>query len=184
MSCPAATPNRCIQKHLSHSYVRVQRRYDSLRETSYRLHLQTAKIQEQARNGEILQTYPRRKESASNFKGNQPGDYRDLRIPADHSHSKRAAKAPESCGKGVERTIHSPYEKLSFAQGKLLIKLVDRQTHSTSYELVKAFMGPFKAGFYQTFAALFGASLKKQYDPTGDDALTERVILLVESGQL
>lgn len=60
---------------------------------------------------EILQTYPRRKESASNFKGNQPGDYRDLRIPADHSHSKRAAKAPESCGKGVERTIHSPYEK-------------------------------------------------------------------------
>ena len=42
-------------------------------------------------------------------------------------------------------------KKLSFAQGKLLIKLVDRQTHSTSYELVKAFMGPFKAGFYQTF---------------------------------
>ena len=87
------TPNRCIQKHLSHSHVRVQRRYDSLRETSYRLHLQTAKIQEQARNGEILQTYPRRKESASHFKGNQPGDYRDLRIPADHSHSKRAAKS-------------------------------------------------------------------------------------------
>ena len=75
-------------------------------------------------------------------------------------------------------------KKLSFAQGKLLIKLVDRQTHSTSYELVKAFMGPFKAGFYQTFAALFGASLKKQYDAQGDDALTERVILMVENGQL
>lgn len=45
-------------------------------------------------------------------------------------------------------------------------------------------MGPFKAGFYQTFAALFGASLKKQYDPAGDDALTERVILMVENGQL
>ena len=45
-------------------------------------------------------------------------------------------------------------------------------------------MGPFKAGFYQTFAALFGASLKKQYNPMGDDALTERVILMVESGQL
>ena len=44
-------------------------------------------------------------------------------------------------------------------------------------------MGPFKAGFYQTFAALFGASLKKQYDPEGEDKLTERVILLVESGQ-
>ena len=44
-------------------------------------------------------------------------------------------------------------------------------------------MGPFKAGFYQTFAALFGASLKNN-TTTGDDALTERVILLVESGQL
>ena len=76
------------------------------------------------------------------------------------------------------------YKCLTFAQGKLLIKLVDRQTNSTGYELVKAFMGPFKAGFYQTFAALFGASLKKQYDPMGDDALTERVILMVESGQL
>ena len=90
--------------------------------------------------------------------------------------------------KAVEKSLKEQYtprmKKLSFSQGKLLIKLVDRQTNSTGYELVKAFMGPFKAGFYQTFAALFGASLKKQYDPTGDDALTERVILLVESGQL
>ena len=75
-------------------------------------------------------------------------------------------------------------KKLSFAQGKLLIKLVDRQSNQTTYELVKAFMGPFKAGFYQTFAALFGASLKKQYDPNGDDQLTERIILMIESGQL
>lgn len=90
--------------------------------------------------------------------------------------------------KAVEKSLKEQYtprmKKLSFSQGKLLIKLVDRQTNSTGYELVKAFMGPFKAGFYQTFAALFDASLKKQYDPTGDDALTERVILLVESGQL
>lgn len=86
--------------------------------------------------------------------------------------------------KGLKEQYTPRMKKLSFSQGKLLIKLVDRQTHSTSYELVKAFMGPFKAGFYQTFAALFGASLKKQYDPTGDDALTERVILMVESGQL
>ncbi|WP_373798372.1 DUF4294 domain-containing protein, partial [Bacteroides heparinolyticus] len=90
--------------------------------------------------------------------------------------------------KAVEKGMKEQYtprlKKLTFAQGKLLIKLVDRQTNSTGYELVKAFMGPFKAGFYQTFAALFGASLKKQYDPTGEDALTERVILMVESGQL
>ncbi len=90
--------------------------------------------------------------------------------------------------KRVEKSLKEQYmprmKKLTFTQGKLLIKLVDRQTSSTGYDLVKAFLGPFRAGFYQTFAALFGASLKKEYDPTGDDALTERVILLVESGQL
>ncbi|WP_300812495.1 DUF4294 domain-containing protein [uncultured Bacteroides sp.] len=90
--------------------------------------------------------------------------------------------------KAVEKSLKEQYtprmKKLTFAQGKLLIKLVDRQTHSTGYELVKAFLGSFRAGFYQAFASLFGASLKKEYDPTGDDALTERVILMVESGQL
>ena len=90
--------------------------------------------------------------------------------------------------KRVEKSLKEQYmprmKKLTFAQGKLLIKLVDRQTNSTGYELVKAFLGTFRAGFYQAFAALFGASLKKEYDATGDDALTERVILLVESGQL
>ena len=49
---------------------------------------------------------------------------------------------------------------------------------------MKAFLGPFRAGFYQTFAALFGASLKKEYDPEGEDALTERVVRMVENGQL
>ena len=86
--------------------------------------------------------------------------------------------------KGLKEQYMPRMKKLTFSQGKLLIKLVDRQSNSTGYELVKAFLGPFRAGFYQTFAALFGASLKKEYDPEGDDALTERVILLVQSGQL
>ncbi|MCB7307691.1 DUF4294 domain-containing protein [Bacteroides thetaiotaomicron] len=86
--------------------------------------------------------------------------------------------------KGLKEQYTARMKKLSFTQGKLLIKLIDRQSNSTSYELVKAFMGPFKAGFYQTFAALFGASLKKEYDPLGEDKLTERVVLLVENGQI
>lgn len=97
-------------------------------------------------------------------------------------------KARQKHIKRVEKGLKEQYtprmKKLSFTQGKLLIKLVDRQSHQTSYELVKAFMGPFKAGFYQTFAALFGASLKKEYDPLGEDKLTERVVLLIENGQL
>lgn len=86
--------------------------------------------------------------------------------------------------KGLKEQYTPQMKKLSFAQGKLLIKLVDRQSNQSSFELVKAFMGPFKAGFYQTFAALFGASLKKEYNPTGEDKLTERVVVLVENGQL
>ena len=97
-------------------------------------------------------------------------------------------KARQKHIKRVEKGLKDQYtprmKKLSFAQGKLLIKLVDRQSNKTSFELVKAFMGPFKAGFYQTFAALFGASLKKEYDPNGEDKLTERVVILVENGQI
>ena len=86
--------------------------------------------------------------------------------------------------KGLKEQYTPRMKKLTFAQGKLLIKLVNRETSSSSYELVKAFIGPFKAGFYQTFASLFGANLKKEYHPDGEDKLTERVVLLVESGQL
>ena len=97
-------------------------------------------------------------------------------------------KAREEHIKRVEKGLKEQYtpmmNKLTFSQGKLLIKLVDRECNQTSYELVKAFVGPFRAGFYQTFASMFGASLKKEYDPDSDDALTERVILMVESGQL
>lgn len=86
--------------------------------------------------------------------------------------------------KGLKEQYTARMKKLSFAQGKLLIKLVDRQSNQTSYELVKAFMGPFKAGLYQTFAGLFGASLKKQYDPEGEDRMIERIVLQVQNGQL
>jgi hypothetical protein len=97
-------------------------------------------------------------------------------------------KARDAHMKSVEKSLKQQYtprmKRLTFSQGKLLIKLVDRQSNSTTYELVKAFMGPFKAGLYQTFASLFGASLRKEYDPNKDDVLTERVVLLIESGQL
>lgn len=107
--------------------------------------------------------------------------YEYMQTLPDEKARQRHIKAVE---KGVKEQYTPRMKKLTFAQGKLLIKLVDRQTNSTGYELVKAFMGPFKAGVYQTFAALFGASLKKEYDPEGEDALTEQIILMVENGQL
>ena len=97
-------------------------------------------------------------------------------------------KAKDKHIKAVEKGLKEQYtprmKKLTFSQGKLLIKLVNRECNQSSYQLVKAFMGPFKAGFYQTFAALFGASLKKEYRPEDEDEMVERIITLVENGQL
>ena len=86
--------------------------------------------------------------------------------------------------KGIKKQYTPQMKKLTYSQGKLLIKLVDRECNQSSYEIVKAFFGPFKAGFYQAFAAIFGASLKKDYDPEADDRLTERVVRMVEAGTL
>lgn len=88
----------------------------------------------------------------------------------------------------VEREIKREYtprmKKLTYQQGKLLIKLVYRECNSSSYQLIQAFLGPIRAGFYQAFAALFGASLTKKYDPEGTDRMTERVVRMVEAGQI
>ena len=84
----------------------------------------------------------------------------------------------------IKREYTPRMKKLTYAQGKLLIKLVYRETSSSSYKLIQAFLGSVRAGFYQTFAWIFGASLKKEYQPNGVDRLTERVVLQVESGQL
>lgn len=90
--------------------------------------------------------------------------------------------------KEVEKEIKRRYtpemKKLTYSQGKLLIKLVDRECNQSSFEIVKAFLGPFRANFYQIFAWTFKASLKKKYDPEGDDRLVERIVVQVEMGQL
>ena len=90
--------------------------------------------------------------------------------------------------KRVEAAIVKEYKprmkKLTFSQGKLLIKLIDRECHSTAFEAIQAFIGPVRSGMWQAFAWMFGASLKKGYEPEGVDRLTERVVLMVEAGQI
>ena len=97
-------------------------------------------------------------------------------------------KARKEHMKYVEKSLMAEYKprmkKLTYSQGKLLIKLIYRETNSSSYELVQVFLGPTRAGFYQAFAWTFGASLMKEYDAEGTDRLTERVVRMVEAGQL
>lgn len=97
-------------------------------------------------------------------------------------------KSKDEHMKRVEKGIRKEYtprmKKLTYSQGKLLIKLVYRECNSSSYQLIQAFLGPIRAGFYQAFASLFGASLTKKYDPEEVDKYTERIVRQVEAGQI
>lgn len=97
-------------------------------------------------------------------------------------------KARQAHLKRMEKELFAQYKpelkRLTFSQGKLLIKLIDRECNQSSYNLLKAYLGSFRAGFWNLFASMFGASLKTEYDPHGKDAMTERVVVLVENGLL
>lgn len=84
----------------------------------------------------------------------------------------------------IEAQFGKELRDLTFTQGKILLKLIDRQTSNSSYEIVKDFRGSFRAFFYQSFARLFGYDLKARYDPLGEDADIERIVLMIESGRL
>lgn len=90
--------------------------------------------------------------------------------------------------KQMEKDLLKEYtpqlKKLTLNQGKLLIKLIGRETGSSSYGLIDAYLGRFSAGFWNTMAGAFGASLKTDYDPEGKDALIERVCVMVERGYI
>ncbi len=102
-----------------------------------------------------------------------------------HMHSDRER---DRYMKKFEKDIYKKYENsfkhMTFNQGKLLIRLIDRECDATSYDLIRAYRGSFTAGFYQLFAKMFGADLKSEYGSGKNDKLIERIILQVESGQL
>jgi len=87
-----------------------------------------------------------------------------------------------------EKDLFQKYEedlkKLTFSQGKILIKLIDRETQNTSYDLIRQYRGKFSATFWQSVARIFGANLKSSYDPEGEDYLIEQVIREIEAGRL
>ena len=90
--------------------------------------------------------------------------------------------------KKVEKELLKDYKqdlkKLTVTQGRILIKLIDRETGDTSYELVREMRGNLSAAFWQALARLFGSNLKSEYDADGEDRLIEEIIVLIENGQL
>lgn len=86
--------------------------------------------------------------------------------------------------KDIFKTYESDMKKLTFTQGKILIKLIDRETENTSFDLIKKYRGNFSAAFWQSVARIFGANLKSGYDATGEDSDIEQVVREIEAGRL
>ncbi len=90
--------------------------------------------------------------------------------------------------KNVEKAVFADYEgdisQMTITQGRLLIKLIDRETQNTSYALIREYRGKLSAAFWQGIARLFGTNLKEEYDAYGDDALIELIINEVDAGRL
>ena len=97
-------------------------------------------------------------------------------------------KARKLIMKQVEDELLAEYGKelrdLTVTQGKILLKLVDRETGASSYDLVADLRGEFRAIFYQAFARIFGMNMKIRYDPDGVDRDIEYIVRMIESGQL
>lgn len=92
--------------------------------------------------------------------------------------------------KTLEKDIFEQYKpvvkKMTKGQGKIMLKLINRETDQTSYNIVKAFLGSFRAGFWQTFGRFFGMNMKAGFKPkkNREDAIIDRIATLVEQGAL
>lgn len=88
--------------------------------------------------------------------------------------------------KEYEKQMFKKYEKdlraLTISQGRILLKLVDREIENTAFELVKEYRGSFSAFFWQGIARLFGENLKSEYDPDFEDLYIEEIVLMIEMG--
>jgi len=90
--------------------------------------------------------------------------------------------------KQVESELMNEFEddlkSLTITQGRLLIKLIDRETGNTSYELLRELRGSFSAFFWQAIARLFGSNLKTRFDAEGEDKLIDQILYLIDNGQI
>lgn len=99
-------------------------------------------------------------------------------------------KEREAYLKQMEKDLFEQYKpilkRLSKNQAQLLVKLIQRETDQSSYEIVKAFLGSFRATFWQGFGRLFGVNLRGKFNPSKnrEDAIIERVASLIEQGTL
>lgn len=89
--------------------------------------------------------------------------------------------------RSIEKELFARFEKplrsMTVTQGKMLMKLIDREVGITSYNIIKNYKGGITAGFWQAVAKLFGSDLKKPYDKDGEDARLEELVGIWEAGE-
>ena len=102
----------------------------------------------------------------------------------DATSDKERKKIMKKAEDEINEQFGPELRDLTFTQGKILIKLIDRETTATSYTLLKDLRGGFTAFFYQGFARIWGYNLKTKYDPSGEDDLIETIVLMIENGQI
>jgi len=109
-------------------------------------------------------------------------------VKTDSLMAKMTPKQQRKYWRGYEKLLFQQYEgdfrHMTASQGQMLMKLVDRETDKTSYQVIQMYKGSFVANFWQGIARLFGNNLKEDYDGSDKDQIIERIILLVENGQL
>ena len=115
---------------------------------------------------------------------------RTLQETYEYIETFSSQKEKEDYLKRFEKEVFNQYKpemkKLTKNQGKTLIKLVNRETNQKSYYIIKAFMGTFRAGFWQTFGRFFGVNMRDGFSPNSNrkDAMLERICVRIEQGVL
>ncbi len=102
------------------------------------------------------------------------------KIKTDRERKKYLNWAEDQLKSAFEKDL----KKLTYSQGRILIKLVNRETGRTSYQLIKELKGGFSAFMWQGVARLFGANLKSEFDPKKEDIFIDLIVRRIESGQL
>ena len=119
-----------------------------------------------------------------------PKDYVRFCLTDEYATEVSDASERKRMMKEAEDELTSQYteelKKLNFSQGAILIRLIDRETGNTSYQVVRELRGRLRAFFYQGFARLWGYNLKSEYDPHNnpEDDNIETIVTLLERGQI
>lgn len=105
-------------------------------------------------------------------------------ILAQETNTRRRDKLMKMAEKDIKKQFEKELRKLTISQGKILVKLIDRETSHSAFLLVKDLRNSFQAYLYQGIGRLFGYNLKTKYDPFGRDRAIEGIVVLIERGEL